>query len=110
MLTGTARVDRPPLRAGDNVAVKVVRKPASRRAAAERVPMLRAEVEILRSIRHPNIVPLYEVFESETKVSALHSLNIYCTPPATPPSAHLPSTSFPQNTSLHTSLHAPRST
>ena len=51
------------LRVGDHVAVKVVKKPSSRRAV-ERVQMLRAEVEILRSINHPNIVRLYEIYES----------------------------------------------
>lgn len=30
--------------------------------------MLRAEVEIMRSIRHPNIVQLYEVYESEARL------------------------------------------
>ena len=53
------------LRAGDSVAIKVVKKPSSGRGAAERLAMLKAEVEILRSIRHPNVVQLFEVFESE---------------------------------------------
>lgn len=30
--------------------------------------MLRAEVEILRSISHPNIVTLYEIYESEHRL------------------------------------------
>ena len=48
------------LKAGDAVAIKVVKKPSSRKAI-ERVQMLKAEVEILRSIHHPNIVRLFEV-------------------------------------------------
>ena len=47
------------LAAGDTVAIKVVRKPLSR--SAERRDMIRAEVEILRSVQHPNIVRLFEV-------------------------------------------------
>lgn len=55
------------LRTGDHVAVKVVKKPASRRSV-ERVSMLRAEVEILRSINHPNIVRLYDIYESASRL------------------------------------------
>jgi len=55
------------LAAGDGVAIKVVKKPASRRAV-ERVEMLRAEVQILRSIQHPNIVRLYDVYESPNRL------------------------------------------
>ena len=55
------------LQAGDGVAVKVVKKPSSLRAV-ERVQMLRAEVEILRSIRHPNIVQLFELYESPNRL------------------------------------------
>ena len=55
------------LKAGDHVAVKVVKKPQSR-SAVERLDMIRAEVEILRSIQHANIVRLFEIFESEAKI------------------------------------------
>ena len=46
------------LKAGEHVAIKVVKKPSSRTAAIAKahVQMLRAEVEILRSVSHPNIV------------------------------------------------------
>ena len=46
------------LAAGAEVAIKVVKKPSSARAV-EKVRMLEAEVEILRSIHHPNIVQFY---------------------------------------------------
>ncbi|KAL1528005.1 hypothetical protein AB1Y20_009376 [Prymnesium parvum] len=70
VVLGTSKRDLPQwkLKAGDGVAIKVVKKPTTSHAAAERVQMLRAEVEILRSMRHPNIVQLYEFFESETKL------------------------------------------
>ena len=55
------------LKAGQEVAIKVMKKPSSR-SAVERLAMLRAEVEILRSMNHPNVVTLYEVFESQTKL------------------------------------------
>ena len=57
------------LKEGEAVAVKVVKKPGGgRRSAAERVGMLRAEVEILRSINHPNIVRLYTIYESPARL------------------------------------------
>ena len=55
------------LKAGDAVAIKVVKKPSSRKAI-ERVQMLKAEVEILRSIHHPNIVRLFEIYESPARL------------------------------------------
>ena len=55
------------LKVGDGVAIKVVKKPSSRRAV-ERVQMLKAEVEILRSINHPNIVRLYDIYESPSRL------------------------------------------
>ena len=48
------------------VAIKVVKKPS--RGEALRVQTLRAEVEILRSINHPNIVRLFEVYESPSRI------------------------------------------
>lgn len=51
------------LAAGSSVAIKVVKKPSSTRAV-DKVKMLRAEVEILRSIQHPNIVRLFDIYES----------------------------------------------
>ena len=56
------------LQAGDGVAIKVVKKPSSSHRSAERVQMLRAEVEILRSIQHPNIVRLYDIKESPNRL------------------------------------------
>ena len=60
VVLGTCRRDLPAskLKAGEHVAIKVVKKPSSRTAAIAKahVQMLRAEVEILRSIQHPNIV------------------------------------------------------
>ena len=38
------------------------------RRAVERVQMLRAEVEILRSINHPNIVRMFELYESPARL------------------------------------------
>jgi serine/threonine protein kinase len=55
------------LKGGDGVAIKVVKKPSSRRSV-ERVQMLKAEVQILRSINHPNIVKLYDVYESPSRL------------------------------------------
>ena len=55
------------LAAGERVAIKVLKKPSSSRSA-ERLQMLRAEVEILRSIRHPNIVRMYELYESASRL------------------------------------------
>jgi calcium/calmodulin-dependent protein kinase I len=55
------------LKQGDSVAIKVVKKPSARRSI-ERVQMLKAEVEILRSIQHPNIVRLYEIHESPSRL------------------------------------------
>jgi calcium/calmodulin-dependent protein kinase I len=55
------------LAAGDGAAIKVIKKPSSRRAV-ERVELLRAEVQILRSIQHPNIVRLYDVYESPNRL------------------------------------------
>ena len=56
------------------VAIKVMKKPSSR-SAVERLAMLRAEVEILRSMNHPNVVTLYEVFESQTKLYLVMELS-----------------------------------
>jgi len=56
------------LKTGDHVAIKVVKKPSNVKRAPERVQMLRAEVEILRSINHPNIVRLYEIYESPQRL------------------------------------------
>ena len=56
------------LKEGDSVAIKVVKKPSNMKRSVERVQMLRAEVEILRSINHPNIVRLYEIYESPQKL------------------------------------------
>ena len=44
------------LKSGQHVAVKVVKKPQSR-SAVERLHMIRAEVEILRSVQHANSEP-----------------------------------------------------
>ena len=55
------------LASGDGAAIKVIKKPSSRRAV-ERVELLRAEVQILRSIQHPNIVRLYDVYESPNRL------------------------------------------
>ena len=59
VVQGTCRHDLPQcrLKAGEHVAVKVVKKPQSR-SAVERLHMIRAEVEILRSVQHANIVRL----------------------------------------------------
>ena len=54
------------LKAGQHVAVKVVKKPQSR--SVERLHMIRAEVEILRSVQHANVVRLFEIFESDAKI------------------------------------------
>ena len=57
-LTAACRHDLPQcrLKAGEHVAVKVVKKPQSR-SAVERLHMIRAEVEILRSVQHANSEP-----------------------------------------------------
>ena len=70
VVLGTCKSELPQwkLKVGDQVAIKVVKKPMSGHAMAERVAMLRAEVDILRSIRHPNIVQLFEVYETTTKL------------------------------------------
>ena len=58
VVQGTCRHDLPQcrLKAGEHVAVKVVKKPQSR-SAVERLHMIRAEVEILRSVQHANSEP-----------------------------------------------------
>jgi len=68
VVQATCRHDLPQcrLKAGQHVAVKVVKKPQSR--SVERLHMIRAEVEILRSVQHANIVRLFEIFESDAKI------------------------------------------
>ena len=69
VVQGSVKRARPQwrLEEGDAVAIKVVKKPSARRSI-ERVQTLRAEVEILRSINHPNIVRLFEVYESPSRI------------------------------------------
>ena len=69
VVQATCRHDMPQcrLKAGDHVAIKVMKKPSSR-SAVERLHMIRAEVEILRSVQHANIVRLFEIFESEARL------------------------------------------
>ncbi|KAG8463192.1 hypothetical protein KFE25_011189 [Diacronema lutheri] len=54
------------LRPGSQVAIKIVKKPSNMSPAA--AEMLRSEIAILRSVRHPNIVRLYEVLETPGKL------------------------------------------
>ena len=68
VVLGVARCPQPQwkLRAGDAVAIKVVKKPSTR--CAERVRMLCSEVEILRLMNHPNIVRLFAIYESPSRL------------------------------------------
>ena len=68
VVLGTARRPQPQwkLRSGDAVAIKVVKKPSAKRA--ERVRMLRSEVDILSMINHPNIVRLFTIYESPSRL------------------------------------------
>lgn len=54
------------LRAGAQVAVKIVKKPS--RVSVDKVEMLQAEIDVLRTIDHPNLVRLYEVHETAAKL------------------------------------------
>lgn len=54
------------LKPGSQVAIKIVKKPTNMSPAA--AEMLRSEIAILRSVRHPNIVRLYEVLETPGKL------------------------------------------
>lgn len=56
------------LKAGQQVAIKVMKKPRAGKMSNEKVSMLKSEVDIMRSIDHPNVVKLYEVYESQTKI------------------------------------------
>mmetsp|Transcript_8067 Transcript_8067/g.20762 ORF Transcript_8067/g.20762 Transcript_8067/m.20762 type:complete len:640 (+) Transcript_8067:207-2126(+) len=68
VVQASARRDLPSagLRAGEQVAVKIVKKPSA--MAAPVVEMLRSEIAILRSVRHPNIVRLHDVLETPGKL------------------------------------------
>ena len=61
-----------------SVAIKVVKKPTTRHAATERLQMLRVEVDILRSIRHANIVQVAIPPKPSSPMSP------HPTPPSTP--------------------------
>lgn len=54
------------LKAGAQVAVKIVKKPS--RVSVDKVEMLQAEIDVLRKIDHPNLVRLYEVHETAAKL------------------------------------------
>jgi len=54
------------LPAGAQVAVKIVKKPS--RLSVDKVEMLQAEIDVLRSIEHPNLVRLYDVHETAAKL------------------------------------------
>jgi serine/threonine protein kinase len=54
------------LKAGDQVAIKIVKKPS--RLSTDKVQMLQAEIDVLRTIEHPNLVRLYDVHETAAKL------------------------------------------
>mmetsp|Transcript_9375 Transcript_9375/g.23719 ORF Transcript_9375/g.23719 Transcript_9375/m.23719 type:complete len:385 (+) Transcript_9375:108-1262(+) len=54
------------LKVGAQVAIKIVKKPP--RVSTDKVDMLHAEIDVLRTIEHPNLVRLYDVHETAAKL------------------------------------------
>jgi len=68
VIQASCRRDMPEhgLRAGSQVAIKIIKKPSNMTPAA--VSMLRSELAIMRSVNHPNVVRLYEACETPQKL------------------------------------------
>ena len=54
---------------GEEFAIKTIRK-----ARVSRVETLLREVNILRKVRHPNIIELFDVYEDETNLHLVREL------------------------------------